>query len=662
MSSIVRLMIAIKALCQLGLQPLALYGLYRLGLQTGFYRRVEHRSLRVKNNDSLQPLLLIPPRHEILRVLGKKGRTALLAEADEITAGRFHLFGGDPLSIHLTFNNPLGHWTDYETGKMTLPSLDAAFADIKYIWEPARFGWAFMLGRAYHVSGREKYVEAFWRYVEQFLDGNPPYLGPHWISGQEVTLRLMAFVWAAQVFAASPHSTPERMARLAQAVAAHASRIPPTLVYARSQNNNHLLTEAAGLYTAGLALPGHPQSAKWQSLGWRWLNWGFQKQIDSYGEYTQHSTNYHRLMLQVALWVNAITRCDRMGRRYPKEVLDALSRATHWLVSLLDLDSGQAPNLGANDGAYIFPLTVCPFEDYRPVVQAASRAFLGHQLPEGVWDEMSLWLGARNAAKSFHPEHYLSDNLHGKNSWAYLRTVRFTSRPSHADLLHLDLWWRGLNIAQDAGSYLYNGHLPWDNALTTSQVHNTVIVNGRDQMTRAGRFLYLDWTNAYRKSHIEVDEHILQRVSAHHQGYRRLGVCHERVVTIFSDERWQVEDDLLVNRMPWTSWTLLTFRLHWLLPDWKWEIENRDSGKEIYIDSPDGKIVLSVVCRSPLPGFESHASLVRAGELLYGSSVPSPIMGWVSPTYGCKIPALSFTMEVIATHDVKFISEFIFPK
>ena len=117
----------------------------------------------------------------------------------------------------------------------------------------------------------------------------------------------MAFVWAAQVFAGSSSSTPERKAALARSIAFHASRIIPTLVYARSQQNNHLLTEAAGLLTAGLALPGHPQASHWCALGWKWLNEGLRSQIDSYGEYAQHSTNYHRLMLQVVLWTNQLS-------------------------------------------------------------------------------------------------------------------------------------------------------------------------------------------------------------------------------------------------------------------------------------------------------------------------------------------------------------------
>ena len=81
-------------------------------------------------------------------------------------------------------------------------------------------------------------------------------------------------------------------------------------------------------------------------------------------------------------------------------------------------------------------------------------------------------------------------------TWAYLRAARFTGRPGHADQLHLDLWWCGLNVAQDAGTYLYNAPPPWDNALARSEVHNTLVVNGLEQMTRAGRFLYLERAQA----------------------------------------------------------------------------------------------------------------------------------------------------------------------
>jgi hypothetical protein len=184
---------------------------------------------------------------------------------------------------------------------------------------------------------------------------------------------VLAFVFILQLFTGSPHTTPERSARLSQAIAEHAARIPPTLVYARAQNNNHLLSEAAGLYTAGLALPQHPAAIHWRSLGWRWFNRGLRSQIAPDGAYMQHSANYQRLVLQLALWMNCLA--SNAGMQWPPASQERLVAATRWLAGLCDATSGCLPNLGPNDGAYIQPLAAAPFSDYRPVLQAAWSGF-----------------------------------------------------------------------------------------------------------------------------------------------------------------------------------------------------------------------------------------------------------------------------------------------
>jgi hypothetical protein len=665
--------IAFKALNQLGVEPVLLNALYRLGLVTGHYRRLEMRWPRAENGEReekkalLRPLFSFPTPEEVRAVLGEAGQAALFTEADEIVADKVRLFGGEPVELNLVIPGKLEHWTAYETGKADLRHLTF---DIKTLWEPARFGWAFSLGRAYHLTADEKYAAAFWRNFETFTAANPPYLGPNWASGQEAALRLMAFAWAAQVFGSAPGTTPGRNAILARLVAVHALRIVPTLVYARSQQNNHLLTEAAALLTAGLALPDHPQAGQWCALGWKWLNRGIQSQIDSYGEYSQHSTNYHRLMLQVVLWTDAITRSDDFSRqlnryRWPHQTRDAILRSIHWLLSVLDSDSGRVPNLGANDGAYIFPLTVCPFSDHRPVLNAAARAFLEYDLPRGQWDELALWFGIPIENRKYMPlPRYLGDQIYGRDSWAYLRTAQFTTRPSHADQLHLDLWWRGLNIARDAGTYRYNSDPPWDNSLATALVHNTVTVNGRDQFTRAGRFLYLDWFDAYRRSSLETDPAILQRTRGRHRGYWRQGIRHERTVTAYGDGHWQILDDLLSRRMPWDK-RKVTFRLHWLLPDWEWKLDESHAGIQLRLGSPYGPVELSI---RTVGGESLRLDLVRAGEKVYSSgsqgqkTAPDAVIrGWVSPTYTVKVPALSLAVETSSANDVQFISEFNFP-
>lgn len=635
--------IGIKYLRQLGIRPLVLFALYKLGLMTGHYRRT-NTALNVERL-TFNALFTLPNRDQLAQTLGEEGKSALLKEADEIINGNIRIFG-ELTQLDFNPDQPLQHWTAYETTVNRL-TVNVPHNDIKFLWEPARFAFTFPLGRAYHLTQDNQYAEAFWKYFEAFTKLNPANLGPHWMNGQEVALRLISLVWAAHVFEAAPAASAERRGLLIQSIYAHASRITPTLVYARSQNNNHLVTEAAALYTAGLFF----ENSNWRKLGWKWLNGSFQNQIGGYGEYTQHSTNYHRLMLQTALWINFIKQDV-----FPIKTSQAIGRSAHWLFSLLDSASGLTPNLGANDGALIFPLSASVFEDYRPTVQAAARAFLRTSLTAGIWDELSIWFGLKATERVTDSSVYLTDHPRGRDSWAYLRASHFKSRLSHIDQLSLDLWWRGLNITQDAGTYLYNAEPPWDNPLVTTRVHNTVTVDGGDQMTRAGRFLVLDWINAYSKNLIETDENILSRVRAYHRGYRN--TKHERTVTVYQNEHWVVEDKLTTR-----SRSLHVYRLHWLLPDYEWKIENRESGIDLCLKSPNGWITLSVdssLISNP-SSFPPSFSLVRAGQLVYGQRDTQPWEGWVSRTYGQKSPALSFVFEVTSAFHTTITSEFIFP-
>jgi hypothetical protein len=225
------------------------------------------------------------------------------------------------------------------------------------------------------------------------------------------------------------------------------------------------------------------------------------------------------------------------------------------------------------------------------------------------------------------------------------------------DQLQFDLWWHGINVAQDAGTYLYNGEPPWDNPLVSTSVHNTITIDGRDQMTRGGRFLTLDWFPAYSKSLLESDEKILGRVLAYHKGYRRLGIRHERIATVFTDERWEIKDHLIFNK-PGEH----IFRLHWLLLDGEYEIENSELGIGIRVKSKYGWITMNIKPDSRIPSSEYQVSLVRAGELIDGQREVKPYEGWVSPTYGVKVPALSLAVEVKSRGSFSLISEFIFPK
>jgi hypothetical protein len=674
-----RFALAAKAFRELGPGQLWDYARYRSQLRLGLLRRhtgspppaLSPEVLRI----SPKPIFPLPDRQRILDLLGDTGIAQLRDLADEIVAGKVRLFGGEAVPLQLETSLPLAHWTAYELGKV-----DTRAFDYKQVWEPARFGWGISLGRAYTLTGDERYVDAFWNYTEQFLQANPPYLGVQWVSAQEAALRLIALVFCHQVLRDSTHTTPGRSESLASAIAAHARRIPPSLSYARSQNNNHLISEAAGLYTAGIFLPNHPQAEAWRASGWRWLNRAFQSQIAADGAYVQHSANYQRLILHTALWVARISKDT--GQPLPEASRQSLAAAARWLLALLDGPSGRVPNLGPNDGALLFPLANCACEDYRPTLQAAAAVFMGSTpLERGVWDELRLWLGeetsatssGRSADQELKPHHQTPHRLDNPEtaSWAYLRTASFTSRPGHADQLHLDLWWRGYNLAQDAGSYLYNAPPPWDNALSRTAVHNTVTVDGLDQMTLAGRFLWLDWAQATLVEQAGGSGCDWERLTARHDGYRRLGLIHQRAVTCFQDGRWLVEDSLLPepgDKRPspehWARPTHIALwaRLHWLLPDWPWMLEEQAEGAKITLTSPAGVCDLCIRWGTQDgPGETVSISLARAGEMLSGAGTVEASRGWVSNTYAQQIPALSLAIEQRGRLPMHFTSEWRLP-
>lgn len=643
MSTPQRIFLSFRALGQLGARALLPYAWYRFKLHSGLLSwQTPGRPLHLAKQDyGLHPLFPLPGPNLLKESLGRQAEI-LFTQAGEIAAGRVRLFAAEPQPLGLHPPKPLQHWT------RTVSNLPDG-SDIKPLWEMGRFGWATLLARAYHLGGNEDYARAFWQRTEEFLLANPPNLGPHWSSAQEVALRLIALAFSYTLVASSTESTHARRELITAAIAAHAQRIPPTLAYAQAQNNNHLLSETLGLLTAGALLPHHPEAAAWRRLG----QVGFQRavlaQIASDGSYVQHSSNYHRLMLQLGLWWLRLGNAAQ-AESHP-EVLERFAAATRWLLTLLD-ESGRVPNLGPNDGAYILPLTVQPFEDFRPVLQAAGQAFLEERLlPPGPWDEMALWLTPEAvSAPTTVPHQAMPLRLEGRRSWAYLRAAKFRSRPGHADQLHLDLWWRGLNLAQDAGSYRYTAAPPWDNALAGSRVHNTLTVNGQDQMTRAGRFLWLDWAQA-RILETQRDENgRLVAAHAEHDGYRRLGLRHERKVQLATGDEWLVQDSLLpVTGNP----KAVEARLHWLLPDWEW----RFADGQLALQSLHGRVLLSIQSEPAGSSFQ----LSRAGELLLGDGPSDPILGWVSPTYNLKQPALSLIAFLHAEPPITLSSTWTLP-
>lgn len=616
---------------EIGIPQLTEYAVYQMAKKSGIVAR--NTPIGGQNPDfDLNDFKLTMPitaieRHTLAAL--KMDQSRLLNNAEEILNGFYHPFGGEKQPLSLTLKSvPAEHWTAYTD------LVDGQ--DIKWIWEPARFSWAFDLARAFLIKADDRYVRFFWTKFYEFEECNPVNYGPNWVSAQEAAMRILTWTTVFQVFKDSPATTPENVQKLAAALWQHAARIPPTLAYARSQNNNHLLSEALGLVVAGAIFYEKSTIAKkWLRIGFKEFHHGLLSQIEPDGTYSQHSANYHRLMLQLSLIYFGYAKI--YIETIPPEISKRLAAATRWLTAQLDPKSGRLPNLGHNDGTLLLPMGCEDYRDYRPTAQAASLAFLGETcLPPGQWDELSVWLGLPvqkgqgnlESASSSAAIHKLSC----ENYWVTLRGVQFHGRPAHADQLHLDFWWDGINIAQDAGTFSYNDPFPWQNPFTSSQVHNTISIDGKDQMQQAGKFLWLDHAQAKWLPAQETGS-----LCASHDGYRKIGVIHQRTVYLTNDLQLQVADHLRLKQRSQKH----TVLLHWLLPDWEWKLDHQT----LFLDHLDHRVQVNLSAKQIASNTELNAddlTIIRGGETQFGKR-SHPLLGWVSDTYGLKQPALSLS-------------------
>jgi len=619
----------IKALRQLPKSQLARYALYQFQKRIGLFSITTPSQSR---NEHLPPELLIPLKASIFPAditgqLSADHKQAVVYAADKIITGKIPIYGLLEQDLDFPRHENLAHWS--------VKSGQARGLDIKDIWGPARFMWAVTLAQAFLLTGENTYAKFFYAKFEEFLQNNPYNHGPNWESAQEVGLRLTALVICASAFSTYSQVDTDRIQMLLRSIADHADRILPTLSYAIAQNNNHLLSEAAALYTAGTFLPDHPRAKRWKRLGAQWFSRGLSRQILDDGQYVQYSNNYHRMMLMLALWMNRMY--SHSIENFTSSNLKLLRQATNWLFHELDIFFGCVPNYGHNDGSFILPFSTSAYEDFRPVIQAASLAFLGcPSLPPGDWDDLAVWMGVPNVKKQTvahaGPRGASHSRIGNQESWGILRAGVFSSRPAHADQLHVDLWFKGQNIVLDPGTYRYNQPPPWENALSRTKVHNTITINNADQMTRAGKFLWLDWAQA------KILKHNDREISALHSGYDHLGLRHIRTLSQESAGRWKIADEITqLNSRKDKKPTEIS--LHWLFPDGDRQISS-DS-----IALTCEKIKITIMIENGSQNVIKKCSLVRAGKNISDGDFSDALLGWVSPTYGVKKPAISLVYK-----------------
>jgi len=499
-----RLGTLLPVILRLGLLNVAAVGVYRVAIRCGLLEKLLPRGMGYRDAIFQAPTEILPKPREIL------SGNSVVKEAEELLAGNISYFSHHTFQMGSPpdwFRNPINGLRYADPGRhwSKIGDFDGKIGDIKLIWEPSRFDWTLIFARAFRVSGDIRFLDALNEWITDWITRNPLNTGPNWKCGQETGIRMLQVLLAA--FLLRQHQSPSRA--LVRFVSEHCGRIEPTIRYAISQDNNHGTSEAAALFIGGAWLEQHApdpvlrlKGSHWRYIGRKWLENRVDKLVGKDGSFSQHSLNYHRLLVDtlnlVEFWRRGLDLEEFSGRYQSR-----CQAAVNWLYQMVDQRSGDAPNLGPNDGARLFVLSDTDYRDFRPSVQLGCVLFFnGKVYPDGLWNDPLAWLDLtdRNIAgcpmpketREFPDGGYVVFSG-GNDACGVLRYPKFRFRPGHADAFHFDLWHRGVNVLRGPGSYSYNAEEPWAGYFSSTKAHNTVELDGRNQMPSISRFLRGSW-------------------------------------------------------------------------------------------------------------------------------------------------------------------------
>ncbi|WP_020135305.1 heparinase II/III family protein [Streptomyces sp. 351MFTsu5.1] len=471
----------------------------------------------------------------------------LVAEADLLMDGHAEFFG----VVRDDLADP-DWWFDPKTGRRAPEGYafdvpyrsEDAVGDIKQIWEPSRHQYLTQLAAAYAVTGDERYAERVAEHLRSWWEANPPLRGVHWLSGIELGIRLMSWVWvrrlldgwpgAAELFEGNP---------VARNQIWHHQRWLAAFPSRGSSANNHVIAEDAGQLAAACAFDWFPESARWRAGALRSLERQLRANTYLSGLNRELATEYHGLVLELGL--AALAEADAAAVPVPATVRLVLLRMTDALAAVVD-NRLRPPRQGDADDGHGLIVDGTGTDRWASLLATGDAVFgrldwwptvTGTDVRTPLLAALIKPAEPSVTRPASRPTHFADAGmtiLRGPEEiW-----VRCDGGPhgflsiaahAHADALSVEVRHDGVDVLADPGTYCYHGQPEWRQYFRSTLGHNTLQLDGADQSVSGGPFL---WTR-HAQSRVLTAE--ASRWSAEHDGYQ--GTVHRRQVELSADEQ-----------------------------------------------------------------------------------------------------------------------------
>jgi len=581
----------------------------------------------------------------------------MVDRADAILDGKFDLFGfhglsfGNPIDWHLEpisgKKTPLVHWSH-------LDYLDAeAAGDKKIVWELNRHQYFTTLGRAYWLTGDEKYAETFVKHLDSWMDQNPPKLGINWASSLEVAFRSISWIWAFYFFKDSPSLSAKTFLRAWKFLYLNARHLE-TYLSTYFSPNTHLTGEALGLFYLGSFLPEFKDAPRWRKKGIEILLEQLPRHVRPDGVYFEQSSYYHRYTTD--FYMHFLILLRENGMSAPVQLAEKLGALLDHLMYIQRPD-GTTPLFGDDDGGQLVMLGHRSPDDFRGTLSTGAALFerAGYRWVAGGAAQETLWLLGPDSLRRLEliverPPEELSAAFEEagyfvmRDGWsATSNYLLFDCGPhgtlncghAHADALSFDLAAAGRTMLVDPGTYTYTGSKEMREWFRSSAAHNTLTIDDQSSSVSDGPFSWKTIAECQRLSWIKQER--FDFVKGNHNGYARLrqAVMHTRSILFIKQDYWIVRDQVMSGGERQVD---------------LWFHFDPEANPLIEVLDTDVTLVSSVF------GTEGLDIEVFAGNGRWRRED-----GWVSHCYGQKRAARVYAFTATATGDMEFLT-FLLPQ
>jgi hypothetical protein len=501
---------------------------------------------------------------------------SVLEDADRLCAHEFNLLGTTfsypdrPIDWHTdpvsSYRWPKKLYSDIK-GEARTPHA----TDVKLPWELSRMQHLPTLGKAYRLTGDERYATEITSQITHWLDDNPCPYGVNWSCAMEAAIRIMNITWGYLLINDAKAVSQDFGARLATSIFQHGQYIRFNLEYGLRpdgaiKNGNHYLSDVVGLLHLGLLCPQVPKADYWKSFAVTALIEEMERQVHPDGMNFESSVAYHRLVLE--LFTAGALLCKANGVALPDKFWRRLERMYEFVLYTTRPD-GKSPLVGDADDGRVYILSHYSDwdrRDFRYLLSIGAVLFNRGDMKahSAGFSEEAFWLlGPAGMAEFVALENSGADleSKEFRHSGVYVMRDKGNyllascgevgtegiGNHKHNDLLSFELCAGGKPFIVDSGVYIYSRDPVLRSLFRSTAYHNTVVIDGQEQNRFRPERIFEMNPDASVVIHEWLSTPDTDRLDVEHTGYARLDppVSHRRIFEFKKKEQsWEIVDML----------------------------------------------------------------------------------------------------------------------